>query len=535
MCVTKRIDLRSITTIFSAARASLNPSTLPVSVGNTLVSIAICLLVAIPIGSLLAILTLRTNAFCRRLAGIVLASQLAVPLYVFAGGWAAGIGLQGWLQMNYWLGPTGVGWMQSWFGSMLAVALIHAFACVPWVSLIISMGLLTCDRSEEEMALVEGGWTSLVRYVWFPRLRIWLCVACLWCAMGLLTEIVVSNLFMFPTVAELVYMDVSRGTTSPLTYVASIALCALPVVLVGLWISRGLPSLAQVLTKPQHHQSMAINLGNHRWIASALMWSLLLGLVGLPILNIFMKSGWTPLTDGQQVIGHSWTIRRFLQTVVESLTLFQSEFYWSILLSLGSMSVALTISCLLRWMTRDRSVADATNGSLGSSRTLVHVLMLLLVATPGPLVGVLMTLLLNRPGPVGTLYTTTLIAPILAQQFRLLPLAWLMICGLVASIPRQTWELSRADRLSAWLRLKTVLIPSLWKRFSVAAVILVLVSLGELSCSMGVLPPGVTTISMRLFEILHFGMRHQDSGLCGVLIVMGWLAAILMQRATRTG
>jgi iron(III) transport system permease protein len=432
------------------------------------------------------------------------------------------------LQVNYWLGPTGIDWLQGWLGSLLAVALVHAFACIPWVSLIISLGLINCDRNEEEMAIVDGGWLMLVRHVWLPRLRIWLWVACLWCAMGILTEMVVSNLYMFPTVAELVYMDVSRDTISPLTYLSAVTLCALPVFALGLWISRGLPSLSLVLTKPLHHQAAVISLGPRRWIASVLMWSLLAILVGLPLLNIVMKSGWTPLTDGHTVVGHSFTLRRFLQTIYESLTLFQTQFYWSALLSVGSMVTALATSGLLYW-------ATSTAGELKQfgRRGLVHLAMLLMVAIPGPLVGIIIAQLLNRPGFLGQLYITTLAAPIIAQQFRLLPLAWLIVCGLIASIPRQTWDLARSDGLSQSRTLRTVLMPAIGARLAVAAVILMLVSVGELSCSMGVLPPGVTTTSMRLFEILHFGMRHQDSGLCGVLFVLGWLAAILMRWTTR--
>lgn len=511
----------------------MNLNSLPASIGNTLLATLVCTLITIPIGSLLAVLIVRSNALGRKFAAVVLASQLAVPLYVIAGGWAAGVGLQGWLQINFWLGPTGIGWMQGWVGSLLAVSLIHALASIPWVSLIMSLGLVFCDRNEEEMALLDGGWPMLIRHVWLPRLRIWLWVACFWCALGLFTEMVVSNLYLLPTVAERVYLDVSRGTTSPLTYIAAVTLCMLPMIAVGIGLSRGLPSLPQVLHKPLHHQAGIISLGRYRFLASAVMWGLLLGLVGLPLLNIIMKAGWTPLHEGSAVVGHGWTVRRFVQTAMESLTLFQTEFYWSLVLSIGSVVLALVTSgVLLMATTSDRWRLASLK--LFGNRDWVHLAMLLMVAIPGPLVGILITQLLNRPGLLGQLYTTTLAAPILAQQFRLLPLAWLIGCGLVASIPRQTWDLARSDGLSKMLVIQTVLLPALWARVAIGAVILMLFSVGELSCSMGVLPPGVTTISMRLFEILHFGMRHQDSGLCGLLFLLAWLAAILMSFLLRS-
>ncbi len=47
--------------------------------------------------------------------------------------------------------------------------------------------------------------------------------------MGLLTEMVVSNLYMFRTVAELIYLDVSRDTVSPMTYIMAVLLCSTPI------------------------------------------------------------------------------------------------------------------------------------------------------------------------------------------------------------------------------------------------------------------------------------------------------------------
>ncbi len=45
-----------------------------------------------------------------------------------------------------------------------------------------------------------------------------------------------------------------------------------------------------------------------------------------------------------------------------------------------------------------------------------------------------------------------------------------------------------------------------------AWLVLAAVSAGELSTHLLLLPPGVTTVAQRLFELLHFGMRYQDIG-----------------------
>ena len=486
----------------------------------------LCIAIAVPLGTIAAILLFRSNVVGRGWAALALASQLAVPLYVFAGGWSAGVGLQGWMRIAEWLGPTGVGWMQGWFGSLLAVSIIHGLASIPWCCLMITMGLINSDRAQEEMALLEGGWPALIRFVWLPKLRVWITAACIWCAVGLLTEMVVSNLYMFGTVAELVYLDFSRQISSPLTYLAAVLLCFLPLLAAGTALVGRLPQLQWVLSRQQYFDAVALSLGKWRAAISIALWIALAIIVGLPIFNLLVKAGWTPRPDSSGRIGYGWSVGRFLQTAVESVTLFRNEYYWSLVLGASSTAIALLLGIsLFVW----------TQLFGGKRRHAVHVCMLLLIAVPGPLVSALVTHALNRPWPewLGNLYRTTLVAPTLAQQFRLLPFCWLITCAIMASIPHRSWELAQQDGLSRPQIFRTVIWPQTWSKWIAMSMLLMLLSIGELSSSMGVLPPGVTTTSMRLFEILHFGMRHQDSAICGILILFGWLAAFVMSWAIR--
>lgn len=496
------------------------------AVGNTLLATGLCIAIAVPLGAIAAVLLFRSNAMGRGWAVLVLASQLAIPLYVFAGGWSAGVGLQGWMRIAEWLGPTGVGWMQGWLGSLLAVGLIHALAAIPWCCLLIGMGLISSDRAEEEMALLEGGWPALVRWVWLPKLRVWIAAACLWCSVGLLTEMVVSNLYMFGTVAEMVYLDFSRQMPSPLTYFSAVLLCILPLWAGGLALVGRLPSLQSVLSRPHYFGAVTIGLGKWRGVISLALWIALGILVGLPIWNLLMKAGWTPQPTSDGRVTYGWGGGRFLQTVQESITLFRTEYYWSWVLAVCSTLAALLLGSLLFMGTQ----------FLGQRwRRSVHLVMFLLIAVPGPLVGILLAQLLNRPWPewLGRIYSTTLAAPILAQQFRLLPFCWVLICATMASIPQRSWELAQQDSLSKLQKFRIIIWPQTWPKWMALTLLLMLLSVGELSCSMGVLPPGVTTTSMRLFEILHFGMRHQDSAICGILILFGWLAALVMAWAVK--
>lgn len=508
----------------------MNLTELFTAIQNTLLIIALCLAIAIPIGTFLALMLFRTNAIGTRWAWIALGSQLAVPLYAFAGGWSAGFGMQGWFTslklMEYLFSgafsPGTPAW-QTGTGALLAVTFIHTCAAIPWVTLLISFGLTRTDRSQEEQALLDGGWTNVLWRLILPKLRLWMLAAALWCTIPIVTEMVVSNLYQVPTVAEQVYLDASRGSVGPLTYVCAILVCMLPLV-IALGLLLGLaPPWRRAPERSQHFAASPLPLGRWRTVLSLVVWSLVAGLVALPIVNLIAKAGWQP-TSGQDGRTHyGWSSSRLATTAYESITLFQAEFYWSGLLAVASSSLALAIAWAVFALAGRRC------------RVVFSGLMILTIAVPGPLVSMLVIGLLNRSTPswLGWLYDNTLAAPILAQEFRLLPIAWILVHALHAMISSSTWEQVKLDGLTRGEILRRVVWPQIGYRGLAAWLLLAVLSVGELSCSILVLPPGVTTISMRLFEMLHFGMRHQDSGLCGVLLMLGWLVSLSLWKTLK--
>src|SRR6185503_498260 len=94
-------------------------------VGNTCLLVLATLLVSLPLGTLLAMLLVRTDLPGRKLFAACLAVLLFVPLYLQCAGWRGAI----------------------W---------IHAMAAVPWVFLIVSAGLVFVEPDLEESALLDG-------------------------------------------------------------------------------------------------------------------------------------------------------------------------------------------------------------------------------------------------------------------------------------------------------------------------------------------------------------------------------------------
>jgi iron(III) transport system permease protein len=165
-----------------------------------------------------------------------------------------------------------------------------------------------------------------------------------------------------------------------------------------------------------------------------------------------------------------------------------------------------------------------------SLRLTAGLLMFLALCVPGPMVGMLIIRLLNREfAGFAFLYDYTVTGVVLAQMFRLAPVATGFLAFVSMSISSETRQQMQLDGLSLLGRIRC-LWPTLWRELVTLWGLLFVLSIGELSASILVLPPGVTTVSMRLFEMLHFGMRHQDSALCGVLVLLGGVAGLLVAK-----
>ncbi len=76
---------------------------------------------------------------------------------------------------------------------------------------------------------------------------------------------------------------------------------------------------------------------------------------------------------------------------------------------------------------------------------------------PGPLVASLITQLFMHVPGLGWFYDRTLLAPVIAQQSRLLPLAWLLVGGILSSVSQSAWEMAQVDQLSWWQRWRTLI------------------------------------------------------------------------------
>ncbi len=147
------------------------------------------------------------------------------------------------------------------------------------------------------------------------------------------------------------------------------------------------------------------------------------------------------------------------------------------------------------------------------------------LAIPAPLVGIGLIALWNRPLVAG-LYGTTAM-PLMAMLARFAPLAVIMAFIQARQIDPELVDASRlhqATPLHGWTRVR---LPMLAAGLLAGACVAFALSLGELGATLIALPPGHSTISLRIYNYLHYGASDTVAGLCLLLAATAIVAGIL--------
>jgi iron(III) transport system permease protein len=467
----------------------------------------------------------RTNALGGRLAVGMTGVLLFVPLYLQAAAWNAGFGQRGWLAS---LEPFSNLVLEGW----PAAIWIHGIAAVPWVVLIVGLGLRQVEPELEEEALLDSRLPGVLWHVTLPRALPSLAVATLWVFIVCAGEITVTDLYQVRTYAEEVYV------TAPLLDLSNDASTEASIRLPNGYLVLGLLLVAAIavagqLAPPAESTSMRPQQRFRLPVAPAIaipVWAIagvILALV--PILNLGHKAGLVVEAQNGGWYRH-WSLWKFVVTVGEAIPRYSSEFLWSLLISATTATLAMVLGVVLAWWARPGKLRALPALGLAS----------FCLALPSPVAGLGIIWLFNQgilvrwPG----LYSHTILAPVLAQLVVVLPLAILVSWYSLRSIPDDVLEMAKIDGAGSWTRLFSIVLPQ--RALALAAVWLIgfAVSFADLSASVLVAPPGVTTLPVRIFGLLHAGVDDQVAGIGLNLLAGGALIATvivwLLARASRS-
>jgi iron(III) transport system permease protein len=485
--------------------------------------------VAVPLGTLLAVLVVRTALPGRRAAAWLIVMLVLTPLHVHLAGWDAALGKLGWWTLS--LGQLD----RPLLAGIPGAIVVHAAAAVAWVAVIVAAGLVHLPVGPEEAA-----WTSVppwvvLRRITLPQVRPLVQVAALYAALSTTSDMTVTNVYLVhpseQTATERFYMAFAmEGEAGPALRSAWPAL-AVGIIAVGGMMWGTVPKVLRRSSLPG--RPLVFPLGRWRWPLAAAAWLVLGALAGLPLVSLAIKAGHVvELAEG--VRQRHWSAAACLWRIVSAPQQFAREGWDTLRVASGASVLALAAAAGL-------AVAWRRGGW---ARRLAGAVVLLALVTPGPLVGVALILLFNHDLPphlpwqdgkswLVWLYDDTPLVPMLAQAIRALPLASLLLGYSFGTLRGNLLAAAALDGASPWTIFWRILLPLRWRAVLAAGLVAWAVAAGDLAWSHLVTPPGLDLLQRRVFGLLHAGVEEQVAAI--TLVQLGLYAVVTLTIAWLVG
>ena len=149
------------------------------------------------------------------------------------------------------------------------------------------------------------------------------------------------------------------------------------------------------------------------------------------------------------------------------------------------------------------------------------------MATPAPLIGIGLARIFNRPGLLGDIYDSPIIIT-LAFIARFLPYHVLAIAVALRSVPESLEEEASLAGARPLQILHRIVMPLCFRAMAFGAVLVLILSLGEIGASILVVPPGRTTLTIHFFTLLHYGIYSAAAAICLLLTAAVVIPSIAM-------
>jgi iron(III) transport system permease protein len=487
----------------------------------------------VPVGTVLAWLLTRTDLPGRVACLAVLLLNAFTPLPIQALAWLGGFGNLG-RQQALGSSPWLVGWP--------AAAFVHAVAALPWVVLIVGVGVCSVEPELEEAARLHL--TPLRVALGVTLRRAWGAIgaACLLVAALAATDMTVTDLIPVRTYAEESYLLSQLGidqawlivrATLPQALVLGAGTAAL-----AIWLSRlDLRRLAGV-NRPRWQMS----LGRARLPLALAVGCLLALLVGLPLEALIWRAG--RVGGGTAGGGPHWSLGGLLGSlsrawvdlvsgVGQELQPTQLEpllpapgsptgGVWQVLRAPlpGSFvwsAAAATVSVALGW-----TLAWVARGSL-VWRITALVLFVLALATPGPIVG----LALKQTYAEIRLWNRTPVLVVMGSIVRSLPYSLMLLGPVLWSWPRAWVEEARMAGLGPWRQAGRLALPLTATAAAVAWLFAFVYGLGELPAAYLTRAPGYELVALLVWSLLHTGVESRLAAIGLVLLALLAIPAMI--------
>ncbi len=439
----------------------------------------------------------------------------AMPMILHATAWEATAGKFGWWMLTQTGSRTDAGGVYGFFAGGIATGWIHGIVGAAMTTLAAWLGTSRVAESTMTAASLEMGPTAAFFRIALPMAAPCWITALVATAMLAATEMTVADLYGFRTVADQFYLFYSLAPNSW----SILAVCFVPLVVAStsmlgwlVWrrrlVSQNERSVLQTLAPEKVSLGLTI-------IASAVAGAIALLLVGVPIFGLLFKAG-QDVVVVDSIARIQWSPRLLVNRLVEAPKIFAAEYQWTTVISAATASVCIVIA----WPA----------ALIGRSNRMIEKLMdfasIVFVCIPGPIVGLMIVGLFQMGLPGLTmLYQQTIVPTVLALSFRGFAVAYWILRSGYRGIDAAILE-SASLEMPSWRRFWTLDRRLIAKPAIAAWLATAIVASGDVPAMLPVIPAGVTTVSVRLFGLLHSGARYQEASLAfwyvaAVMFVVG--------------
>jgi iron(III) transport system permease protein len=462
--------------------------------------------IAVSVGILVAFLVFRTDVWGRGLVLGFMAVAAFVPLPLHATAWLGAFGNAGRAQA---IGVRPI--LVGRFGA----AVVHALAALPWVVLIVGVGLAAVEPELEESALLDApAWRVLIQ-VTLRRAIGAIAAAALAVAVLTAGDMTVTDLLQVRTYAEEAFLQFTLGRGPGEAAFVTLP----PLLLLGtliLFVGQGLSRIDPARLVSSFALSRTWSLQEWRVCGGVLLVALVGNLTVLPLYSLLWRAG---RVGGRATLGRppTWSLSGLLGTLQSAASEIRGPLQASLLLTAIAATLATTLACALAWAAR-RSVAW---------RALAFITLALTLATPGPVAGMALVLAYRD---LPTIYDSPTMI-VLSETLRSLPYALLLLWPFLRSFPQDYLDAAALDGYGPWGQMFRVVLPLSLRALLAAWAIAFAIGLSELPATNLVTPPGVPPMSVLIWGLLHTGVESHLAGVALIMLMVVATAGLLAATA----
>jgi len=473
-------SFESIRNLFHAKRQiDLFVRTLTIGLGTA----ACALLIGVPLGFLLV----KTDIRLRRYLKLLYLMPLVIPPHASVAAWIAFCGAEGWLNQFY----------KAVFSSETPLFLIYGMdGCIliltlsyfPVITALTGAGLHSLDRRHEDAGRLCGSSFSIFTRITLPLIAPYLIA-------GFIVVAILATLnYGVPSLLRVNTYPVEILTWFSAFYDAKAAV-ALSAPLSAFMFSLLFLLAYSIKAKPlftigSHAKpGRLIESGRWRFVGTGYAVSVVFISAFAPILLLLLKAA-------------SWAAYK---------TAFITA-YKQIGLSLVFSGAAACLCALPSFF-----IAYFIEKILSRGKMIFYFIFLIPLATPGAVMGIGLIYVWNRP-LTDALYQSPLMI-ILAYIARFSPFVIICVYANLRQI-HKNMETAAAMLHSSWLNtVFKINLPLCLPGLATGLALMFIFSMADLSTALLIVPPGMTTLSIRIYTLMHYGAGSLTACLCLFLIL----------------